>query len=363
MKKNIFGVGIAALILIVILASLPIIPNSDPSFQTDLRQRDLLNAETKARLKTDNVSDFEHSVMILHKGEVVFEDGPSDKIMNTHSTRKAIMSLIYGIAVDKGLIDLDKTLAELNIDEVTPLTDQEKSATIRDLLMSRSGIYLPAQGEHDEQVTDRPRRGQHKPGEYFFNNNFDFNALGTIFVQETGISIGEFMEENLAKPLGMQDFSAANVPVGNPWYFPGEDSLHDMYRIYMSTRDFARIAAMVADGGIWEGQQVVPASWIKESTANHSDLSKSAIKYDRYEYFGYAWWIDQDTGIIWNVGIGGHIMMIDPKQQLALVERNFTGNSQLSTALWLIGSRSDRGQDYIIKAHGVISDALSGTIH
>lgn len=79
--------------------------------------------------------------------------------MNTHSLRKAIISLLYGIAVDEGLIDLDKTLAELGIDEVTPLSEQERTATIRDLLMYRSGIYLPAAGEHDEQATHRPAPG------------------------------------------------------------------------------------------------------------------------------------------------------------------------------------------------------------
>lgn len=359
MRKLLLGICMILIVGFGIFISLPQVPNTDPSYQSELANNDLLADDVTASLMADNISSYEHSVMILHKDEVVFQDGPTDLIMNTHSTRKAILSLLYGIAVDQGLIDLDKTLAELNIDEVTPLTDQEKTATIRHLLMSRSGIYLPAQGEHDEQITDRPRRGQHKPGEYFFNNNFDFNALGTIFVQETGSSIGDFMQEHLAKPLGMQDFSAQNVPVGNPWFFPGEETLHEMYRIYLSTRDFARIGAMVANGGMWGDTQVVPAAWIKDSTAPHSDLSKSAIDHGRYEYFGYAWWMDNDTDLVWTVGIGGHIMMIDPKRQLTLVERNYTGNSHLTTARWLIGSRSDRGQDYVINAHKVVVDALS----
>ncbi|MHA3915967.1 serine hydrolase domain-containing protein [Halovulum sp. GXIMD14793] len=267
---------------------------------------------------------------------MIFADGPTDLIMNTHSMRKSIMSLMYGIAVDKGLIDLDKTLADLNIDENTPLTDQEKTATIRDLLMFRSGIYLPAAGEHDEQITDRPKRGSHKPGEYFFSNNFDANALGTILVQETGYEIGAFMEEFLAKPLGMQDFSADNVIMGDPWFMPSKDTRHLQYYIYVSTRDMVRVGVMVAQGGRWNGKQVVSEDWIKLSTAPHSDLKESPINYTRYSHFGYGWWIRAQDGTIWTDGYGGHFMMIDPKRDLVLTERNYTGNSFLSTGRWML---------------------------
>jgi len=56
------------------------------------------------------------------------------------------------------MISLDSTLNELGIDETPALTAQEKTATIRDLLMFRSGIYIPAEGEHEEE-----RRGHHYP--------------------------------------------------------------------------------------------------------------------------------------------------------------------------------------------------------
>lgn len=76
--------------------------------------------------------------------------------------------------------------------------------------MSRSGIYLPAEGEHDAQITDRPLRESHKPGDYYFHNNFDYNALGIIFIQETGQSIGAFMETypDSASPYDVMDIHA-----------------------------------------------------------------------------------------------------------------------------------------------------------
>ncbi|MEM6737258.1 MAG: hypothetical protein AAF620_14435 [Bacteroidota bacterium] len=86
------------------------------------------------------------------------------------------MSLLIGIALEKGYLRLEETLGELGIDESkTPLTPQEKTATIRDLLMARSGVYLPAEAETDYAKSNRPKREPYKPGEFHFYNNFDFN--------------------------------------------------------------------------------------------------------------------------------------------------------------------------------------------
>jgi CubicO group peptidase (beta-lactamase class C family) len=269
------------------------------------------------------------------------------------------MGLLYGIAVDKGFIDINKTLTELNIDEHTPLTDKEKTATIRDLLMAKSGIYLPAQGEHDAQITERPKRESHKPGSYFFMNNFDANALGTIFIQETGISIGKFMEEYLAKPMGMEDFSKDNVILGDPWFFPKKKSIHKQYYIFMSTRDLARIGAMVANNGRWEEKQILSETWIKESTTSYSNLKENHIDYGRYDGFGYQWWLASNSNSIWSDGYGERFLIINPEKKLTLVEQNFTGNSFLSTGLWLINKNMDSGLGNLNKAHQMITETIN----
>jgi CubicO group peptidase (beta-lactamase class C family) len=51
---------------------------------------------------------------------------------------------VYGSAVAGGEIDLDAILADFAIDERTPLTAAERSATIRQVIAARSGVYLPA---------------------------------------------------------------------------------------------------------------------------------------------------------------------------------------------------------------------------
>ncbi|WP_170836990.1 serine hydrolase domain-containing protein [Aquimarina amphilecti] len=353
-KRIIIGIC-TTIILLTIYLLVPQVSNPSPSYETKLTHGTPVSDDIRAMLTPSIEPKRTRAIMVMQDGKVIYEYGPTDKIMNGHSTRKAMLSLLYGIAVDKKLINLDKTLSELDIDEYIPLTTQEKSATIRDLLMGKSSIYLPASGEHDNQITQRPKRESHKPGTYFFNNNFDANALGTIFIKETETSIGEFMEEYLAKPLGLQDFDSDNVIMGSPWFMPKKKTMHEQYYIYISTRDFARIGSMVANKGRWNGKQIISEDWIIKSTSSHSDLSNNHINYGRYDGFGYQWWTASDTNTIWTDGYGERFMIIDPDKRLTLVEQNFTGNSLLSSGLWLMNKNMDSGLSNLMKAHKTLA--------
>src|SRR5690606_27045118 len=141
-------------------------------------------------------------VIAVVGGRVLMDDG------YLASVRKSILSMLYGIYVDRGVIDLDLTLAQLGIDDREGLSDREKQATIRHLLAARSGIYHAASNGGDD-LASAPPRGSQAPGEYYLYNNWDFNALGTIFAKLTGKSIFDALEEELARPLGMQDFDRA----------------------------------------------------------------------------------------------------------------------------------------------------------
>ncbi len=355
MKSVFFIFGIIN-VLILTYSIIPRVSNPSPEFQTELIYGKPVHKNIERVLTPKKEPQRTRAIIILKNEKIVYEYGPTDKIMNTASIHKSILGLLYGIAVSKGLINLNKKLSELKIDEITPLTEEEKKATIRDLLMFKSGIYLPAQGEHDSQITDRPKRGSHKHGTYFFSNNFDANVLGTIFSQETGSSIGKFMQENLAKPLGMQDFSKDNVIEGDPWFFPKKKSMHKQYYIYMSTRDLARIGAMVANDGRWGEKQIVSVAWIKKSTTSYSNLKENKIK-TRYDGFGYQWWIDSSSGTVWADGYGERYLIINPAENLTLVEQNFTGNSYITTGFWLLSRNMDSGLRNLIKAHYMMTNS------
>lgn len=97
-------------------------------------------------------------------------------------------------------------MAELGIDGVDGLLPVEKTATVRHLLAARSGVYHEAAnpactGCGSTSGEPPGRRGSVKPGSYFLYNNWDFNALGTIFEKATGKDIYVAFEEDFAKPM------------------------------------------------------------------------------------------------------------------------------------------------------------------
>lgn len=253
--------------------------------------------------------------------------GEVDLPIMTHSARKSIISVLYGIAIDKGIVRLNQTLDELGIDDSkAPLTAPEKTCTIRDLLMSRSGIYIEASGETKEMKASRPQRGMHKPGEFYYYNNWGFNVLGTILEKQAKMSIGQMMEEWIAKPIGMEKFRANHVTYKQPSF-----SEHRQYIIYLTASDLARIGLLILHEGKWRGKPIVSSEWIKESTTAYSAVKDN----EPMDHYGYLWLIDQDNKTIWASGWGGQFMIIDSRNHLVVVSRNDTGRSLLQQGLFM----------------------------
>jgi len=74
-------------------------------------------------------------------------------------------------------------------------------------------------------IDARPERGSHRPGTFFYYNNWDFNTLGTIFEQTTSKRIFDAFEENIANKIGIVDFSPTDcsyLPIGALLYPTGQ---------------------------------------------------------------------------------------------------------------------------------------------
>ena len=281
--------------------------------------------------------------------------GEHERPLNLASVRKSVISLLYGIAAERGLLDLDASLADLGIDDAPqPLTDEERRATVRDLLASRSGIYLETLGESSTWADRRPARGSHPHGTFWFYNNWDFNALGTIFEKTTGLSIGHAIAAWLAAPLGMDSFCPEHVT-----YEWADHTEHPMWRVFMSAGDLARIGALVLQDGRWGGEEVVPAAWITESTSPISDTT-ALIGADRLaDQYGLLWWIDSDTGRIWGQGSGGQFLIVDRARGIATVTRNNTGTS-VAGYLWAqTGQHDDEARSSEQLAQALHEEVLS----
>jgi len=260
------------------------------------------------------------SALIVQHGVVVAAWGDVAHKSNLHSCRKSLLNALIGIAVAEGKINLNDTLDKLGIDDKKPsLTDAEKQATVRDLLEARSGVYHPAAYETKGMAEQRPPRGSHVPGTFWYYNNWDFNTLGYIYEQATGTKIFDAFYREIAEPIGMQDFTLLD---GH--YVASPDSRFPAYLFDMSARDFARFALLYLHGGRWNNTQVVPEDWVKISTRPYSDAESGG--------YGYLWWtgdsasgapqkISFPSGSFWAEGHLGQYALVVPSLDLIVVNR------------------------------------------
>ncbi len=256
------------------------------------------------------------AVVLIYDGAVVLEWGEVERKFLAHSIRKSFMSGLYGIHVSEGHLTLNTTMEELEIGDLPPLWDLEKEARVIHLLKSTSGVYHSAAAVAASVAETRPARGLHTPGTHWWYNNWGFNALLTIFEQETGTLFFEEFNEQIAKPLQMEDF----VPDDGFYYYQREYSQHPAYHVRITAKDMARYGLLFMRQGRWNNKQIIPVHWITESTASYTDTG-----YHDYG-FGYMWW-KKIKGSLSNLdmystlGFGGHAIDILPKAKLVFVHR------------------------------------------
>ena len=227
-------------------------------------------------------------LVVVDRGRVVFQYGAVAELSYLASVRKSVLAMLYGRWVEDGTIDLDATLADLDIDDVGGLLDVERRATVRDLITARSGVYHAASNGGDD-LANAPERGSKEPGSYMLYNNWDFNAAGAVFEQRTQRDIYDELESQLAVPLGFEDWDRARQRKSGDLTI----SRNPAYHMWISTRDMARIGYLMLREGEWDGARVMSADWLATITGVVTPLEEMNPEGRRDGYFGYGymWWV------------------------------------------------------------------------
>ncbi|UCD25242.1 MAG: serine hydrolase, partial [Gemmatimonadota bacterium] len=216
--------------------------------------------------------------MVIADGAVVAAWGEVERRFMCHSVRKSFLTALYGIYWERGEIELNKTLADLGIDDdPDPLLEAEKRARILDLLKARSGVFHPA--AYAGRTDSRPR-GSEGPGRYFAYNNWDFNTAATILMQETGIDVFEAFDEHFGRPLQMEDWRVSD----GYYHYERDKSQYPAYPFRMSARDAARFGLLYARFGLWDDQRILSEHWVRRSSALYS-IDSDVMGY------GFMWWV------------------------------------------------------------------------
>ncbi len=193
------------------------------------------------------------SMMVVVQGRVIFAYGDVTHPSKVASVRKSVLSMLYGRYVENGTIDLDRTVKQLGLNDQQPFLPIEETATLRQLLAARSGVYLPTSSFGQRNYI--PPRGSEAPGAHFLYSNWDFNAAGAAFEKLTGQSIYHALQLDLARPLGIQDYQPSKQVKE-----PDPLTKWPEYVMRLSTRAMARLGLLMLDKGKWSDQQIIQSN-------------------------------------------------------------------------------------------------------
>jgi CubicO group peptidase (beta-lactamase class C family) len=97
------------------------------------------------------------------------------------------------------------------------------------------------------------------------------------------------------------------------WSSDGQGRSLGSTGIFLRSRDLLRLGRLYLQHGRWSGRQIVPASWVRESTTMRAEIRGG------YAY-GYFWWVNTGPhGGFAAQGYAGQLVAVYPRLDLVIV--------------------------------------------
>ena len=282
------------------------------------------------------------ALLVLKGGKVTFEQywqtGGRDQTWLSMSVAKSFISALIGIAVDQGLIG---DITEPVTDYVPELAGSAyDNVRIKDILQMSSGASWNE--DYGDPESDINRFGRVfalggsmnefaatlvpdlPPGTYNRYNSTDTQVLGMLLTKVTGRSVNDYMIEMLWHPMG-----AENVGY---WLTDAEGMEMAFGGLNITARDYAKLGEMYRMGGALNGQQIVPADWVKASITPDAPhlMPGNNPNSDWPIGYGQQWWIPEgDVGEFMAIGVYNQFIYVAPESNTVIVK--LSANSAYGT--------------------------------
>lgn len=259
-----------------------------------------------------------NSIVIHQNGEQVveryFNGMNSSRTHNIKSASKSILSLLVGIAIDKGYLEgVDQEIGEFFPEYFSQNPDPGKeSITVGDLLTMRSGLQSTSGGNYGRWVLsrnwvhyalDRPLVGE--PGVDRIYSTGTTHLLGVILSKASGMSLRNFANRYLFQPMGVRLGGWDLDPSG---YYLGGNNMA------LRPADMVKVGQLMLNVGSWNGEQLVSKEWVIRSVIPVTGRTRE-INY------GYLWFRRMSDGYheIYAWGNGSQFIKIIPELEAVIV--------------------------------------------
>lgn len=204
---------------------------------------------------------------------------------NIYSASKSFTSCAVGFAVQEGLLSLDEKLVDAFADDLPEnVSENLAKATVKDLLTMCLG-----QGEAHLMAGQRPLYTEedwvkmslaipfvYEPGTHFVYNNVGPYLAGILVMRRSGCqNLVDYLMPRLFRPLGIWRPTWEYDPKGQTFGAGG---------LFLTLSELHKLGLLYLQNGCWNGKQLLPESWILEST-------KKQVENDLDSYgYGYLFW-------------------------------------------------------------------------
>lgn len=222
-----------------------------------------------------------HGLLIEKGGEILFEEYAypyrADMPHTLFSVTKSVVATAAGFAIDEGLFSLDSKVL-LFFPEYKHCESKEwANLTVRSVLTMQSNkefsFLQDMTGNYVEMFLKAPFR---KDKGFLYSNN-DAHMVAAIIQKTSGMNLVDYLMPRLFEPLGIEkpfwETNSAGECIGGTG-------------AHMTLRDLAKISRCYADGGKYNGVQVIPEWWTKEAIKRQVVLDGR----DDEDGYGYLFW-------------------------------------------------------------------------
>jgi len=286
-----------------------------------------------------------HSLMIVRHGKVVseqwFGDNAPDKLHALWSVSKTYTATAIGFAVSENRLKVtDKVISFFPDKLPATISPHLQALEIRHLLTMATG--------NDESAVNQARRTEEDwvkaflsvpfyrmPGTEFQYNSMATYMLSAIIQQVTGEKVIDYLTPRLFRPLGITGVTWAESPQGinlGGW------------GLSVKTEDMAKLGQFILQKGKWNGEQLLPESWIEEATTSHiaslpagttrENLKMKPEDSDWLQGYGYQMWRCRHNGVRADGANGQYIIILPEKDAVIVVTARVSDMQAEINLIW-----------------------------
>lgn len=269
-----------------------------------------------------------HSFLLVRHGQVLCEGYYApyspEQLQTVFSLSKTFTSLAVGIAADEEYLSLDDRVIDLFPQEladsgVTP-GPELSSLTLRHLLRMSTG--QAKEPERDRAWQDMRIAFLQEPFVDMPGETFRYNTMATYMLsaalKKKGIDLEDYLQEKLLTPMGV---------TGTRWLRDGHDICTGGFGFSLMPELIAKLGVCILNDGQWEGQQLIPRSYIAMATRPQIYQPLEHLgQGDWNAGYGYQMWMCVN-GCFRGDGMYGQFCLMDRRTDTVLALTGITADT------------------------------------